>query len=340
MTDNPRFKPGQYMTIGLNNQAKPELGSVRRPMSIVSAPEEGDVFEFYVRFVSHPESDNPLTHLLWNAKTDDRVFLRSKGAGTFTLEDTIGAADKRKKICVAAGTGLAPFLSMVRSVILRDPQAKLDDFVILHGASYPADLGYQEELAALRERGLHYFGTISRPQSAPDWQGDVGRVEDYFKPGRIDQLEERIGLPPGGLLPHSATIYICGLQGTIGETVMRPPAPRLRAGKQEAAPPARGRGKPARRPLLRAIRHHPGGPGRRRRGDGSAAPRIARGARPRLRSEGLHHCRRPQSCRRAVRSPIVTPAKAGVQSPVRIRNLDPAGLRLRTRSIASLVALS
>lgn len=216
-----RFKPGQYMTIGLNNEARPELGSVRRPMSIVSAPEEGDVFEFYVRYVSHPESENPLTHLLWNAKTDDRIFLRPKAAGTFTLEDTVGIADRRKKICVAAGTGLAPFLSMVRSVVLRDPQARLDDFVILHGASYPADLGYSDELDGLRARGLHYFGTVSRPQASPGWQGDTGRVEDYFAPGRLAQLEERIGLAPGGLLPESSTIFICGLQGTIGETVMR-----------------------------------------------------------------------------------------------------------------------
>lgn len=221
VTESPRFKPGQYMTIGLNNEVKVELGSVRRPMSIVSAPEEGDVFEFYVRYVSHPESDNPLTHLLWKTRVDDRIFLRSKAAGTFTLEDTIGTSDPRKKICVAAGTGLAPFLSMVRSKVLRDPQARLDDFVILHGASYPADLGYVDELNALRARGLHYFGTISRPKEAPDWQGDVGRVEDFFAPGRIDQLEAKIGLAPGGLLPQNATIYICGLQGTIGETVMR-----------------------------------------------------------------------------------------------------------------------
>ena len=32
------FFPGQYMTIGMNNEAKPELGSVRRPMSLASAP--------------------------------------------------------------------------------------------------------------------------------------------------------------------------------------------------------------------------------------------------------------------------------------------------------------
>lgn len=221
VTDEPRFKPGQYMTIGLNNEVKPELGSVRRPMSIVSAPEEGDVFEFYIRYVSHPESENPLTHLLWRAKTDDRIFLRTKAAGSFNLEDTIGVADPRKKICVAAGTGLAPFISMVRSRLLRDPEARLDDFVLLHGASYPADLGYVEELEGLRQRGLHYYGTVSRPKEAPDWKGDVGRVEDYFAAGRIAQLEERIGLPPGGLTPKNATIFICGLQGTIGETVMR-----------------------------------------------------------------------------------------------------------------------
>lgn len=221
VTEVPRFKPGQYMTLGLNNEARPELGSVRRPMSIVSAPEEGDVFEFYIRYVSHPESENPLTHLLWKTRADDRIFLRSKAAGNFTLEDTIGTDDRRKKICVAAGTGLAPFLSMVRSVVLRDPEASLDDFVILHGASYPADLGYREELADLVRRGLHYFGTISRPKEAPDWQGDVGRVEDYFAPGRIEALEQKIGLPPGGLLPKNAAVFICGLQGTIGETVMR-----------------------------------------------------------------------------------------------------------------------
>lgn len=221
ISEVPRFKPGQYMTIGLNNTAKPELGSVRRPMSIVSAPEEGDVFEFYVRYVSHPESDNPLTHLLWQTRPDDRIFLRSKAAGTFTLEDTIGAKDGRKKICVAAGTGLAPFLSMARSRLLRDPDASLGDFAILHGASYPDDLGYAEELASLQAHGLHYLPTVSRPQSAPGWQGDKGRVEDFFAPGRIDALEEKIGLPTGGLVPEAATVFICGLQGTIGETVMR-----------------------------------------------------------------------------------------------------------------------
>src|SRR5690242_14051084 len=37
---HPWFTPGQYCVLGLNNAAKPELGSVRRSMSIASAPED------------------------------------------------------------------------------------------------------------------------------------------------------------------------------------------------------------------------------------------------------------------------------------------------------------
>lgn len=220
--DDPKFVPGQYMTLGLNNEENEDLGSVRRPMSIVSAPEEGDVAEFYIRYVSHPESDNPLTHLLWRVHAGDRMYLRAKGVGRFTLEHTLGADDGRLKVMVAAGTGLAPFVSMARSRVMADPEARLSDFVVLHGASYPADLGYREELTYLADaKGLHYFSTVSRPGEAPDWAGDSGRVEDYFLEDRLADLESRLGLGAGGLHPDNAVIYICGLQGTIGQTIMR-----------------------------------------------------------------------------------------------------------------------
>ena len=224
-SDDPILKsfiPGQYVTLGMNNEEKPELDSVRRPMSIVSAPEEGETLEFYIRYVNWPESDNPLTHLIWKAKEGDRMFMRAKAVGRFTLPEAIGDNDPRMKIFVAAGTGMAPFVSMVRSEKLRDPNADLSSFCILHGASYPADLGYREEMEALREsNGLHYFASISRPQSAPEWQGDVGRVEDYFLPDRFVELERRLGFGPGELTSERGVIFICGLQGTIGETIAR-----------------------------------------------------------------------------------------------------------------------
>ncbi len=222
LVGDPIFVPGQYVTLGLNNEERPEHGSVRRPMSIASAPEEGQTLEFYIRYVNHPESDNPLTHLLWPTRTGDRLFMRPKAVGRFTEAHTVGDDDPRRRVCVAAGTGLAPFTSFARSHLLRHPDGRLDGYTILHGASYPDDLGYRDELTDLAtSKGLHYLPTISRPQHAPDWHGDVGRVEDFFLPERLTVLEEQIGLEPGGLVPSRAVIFICGLQGTIGRTILR-----------------------------------------------------------------------------------------------------------------------
>jgi len=219
---DPPFIPGQYVTLGLNNEKAPALGSVRRPMSIASAPEERDTLEFYIRYVNHPESDNPLTHLLWETTVSDRMFLRTKAVGKFTVTDTVGTADTRLRVCVAAGTGLAPFLSFVRSDVRRDPDADLGGYAILHGASYPDDLGYCEELERLAaHHGLIYAKSISRPREVSDWQGDTGRVEDYFEADRLAATERQLGLEPGGLRPDRAVILICGLQGTIGKTITR-----------------------------------------------------------------------------------------------------------------------
>jgi ferredoxin-NADP reductase len=219
--EGPWFVPGQYCVLGANNAEKPELGSVRRSMSIASAPEDGGPIEFYVRFVSKPESENPLTHLLWKLKSGDRMYMRPVAAGVFTVKDTIGLDDKRIRVMVAAGTGSAPFVSMLRSELRRDPNADLSKWVLLHGASYSADLGYRDELMKYVEvNGLKYWGTVSRPKEDPTWTGDTGRVEAFFAGARLDDLESRLGLPKGGFTPANVVIYICGLTGTISGTVI------------------------------------------------------------------------------------------------------------------------
>jgi ferredoxin/flavodoxin---NADP+ reductase len=217
----PWFVPGQYCVLGMNNAEKPELGSVRRSMSIASAPEDGGPIEFYIRWVAKPESENPLTHLLWKIKNGDRCYMTTKAAGVFTVKDTVGVDDPRYRVMVAAGTGSAPFLSMLRSELRKNPNADLSRWVLLHGASYPADLGYRDELAQMVEKHkVRYYGTVSRPKEAPDWRGDVGRVESYFEPARLEQLEQRLGLPPGGFTPKNVVIFICGLTGTISNTII------------------------------------------------------------------------------------------------------------------------
>jgi ferredoxin--NADP+ reductase len=217
----PWFVPGQYCVIGLNNGEKPTLGSVRRSMSIASAPEDAGPIEFYIRWVAKPESDNPLTHLLWRLKDGDRMYMRAVAAGVFTVKDTIGVDDPRIRVLVAAGTGSAPFVSMVRSEVRRNPSADLSKWVLLHGASYPADLGYREELDQLvRHHHLKYWGTVSRPKEAAGWTGDTGRVEAFFEGARLDNLEHRLGLPSGGFTPKNVVIFICGLTGTITGTII------------------------------------------------------------------------------------------------------------------------
>ncbi|MEE8141935.1 MAG: hypothetical protein V3T77_02430 [Planctomycetota bacterium] len=216
------FVPGQYIAIGLNSDEKPATGSVQRPMSIASAPEDPDFVDFYIRYVNHPTSENPLTHLLWKNPAGTRLFMRMNPKGRFTLAATVGEGDSRLKVFVSAGTGLAPFRSMVRSYHNQHPQARLDGFAILHGASYPQDLGYRDELQALAEsHGLCYLSTISRPNEAPEWQGGTGRVEDLFLPEQMEATERALGLGAGGLCAQNAVVYVCGLQGTIGKTFER-----------------------------------------------------------------------------------------------------------------------
>jgi ferredoxin--NADP+ reductase len=219
---HPWFTAGQYCVLGLNNDEKTELGAVRRAMSIASAPEVEGPLEFYIRYVSKPASQNPLTHLLWKLETGARIYLRPAAAGVFTIKDTVGERDPRLRVMVAAGTGAAPFVCMIRSEICRNPLADLSKWALLHGASYPSELGYRHELLALsRTNGLRYFATVSRPSETREWQGDIGRVESFFEPNRVSDLESRLGLAAGGLTPDNAVVFVCGLTGTIGAVLVR-----------------------------------------------------------------------------------------------------------------------
>ena len=214
------FRPGQYCVLGLNNDETPALGPVHRPMSIASAPETQPPIEFYIRRVARPRSPNPLTPLLWKLGAGDRIHLRVAAAGAFTLADTIGAADTRLRVMVAAGTGIAPYISMIRSEVSRNPGVDLAKWVVLHGVSYPADFGYRGELLALCSTNhLKYWGTVSR--ATPAWSGDCGRVESFFDADRLPALESRLGLPRHGFNPANVVVFVCGLTGTIRETVTR-----------------------------------------------------------------------------------------------------------------------
>lgn len=216
----PDFEPGQYVSLGLNDPADPIDGGVIRPYSIASPPEQKDHLEFYIRYVTHPQSPAPMTHLLWRLKPGDRLHLGRRIIGDFTMGRTLGPDDPRLKVFVAAGTGLAPFASILLSIVRQG--LSVDKFAVLHGASIPQDLGYQEDLMALfRDAPQRYTPTISRPKLAPDWPGEKGRVETFFDDEKLSVIEGRLDLGEGELTPDNAVIFICGLYGTIKNTLAR-----------------------------------------------------------------------------------------------------------------------
>jgi ferredoxin--NADP+ reductase len=208
----PWFVPGQYVTLG--------EGEVQRAYSIASEPGERRWLEFYIRYARNPETETPFTHVLWPLPVGSRLHVGSKIVGRFTLERTVGASDTRWKLFVAAGTGIAPFVSMVRHARRSGDKDALSRMALLHGVSHPHELAYREELEGATADGLRYLPTVSRPREHAEWTGLTGRVESLFEDGGRAKLEGALqsGEP---LHPDNAVVYVCGFQGTIAESVRR-----------------------------------------------------------------------------------------------------------------------
>ena len=114
------FEPGQYGVLGLPGSAPrapmsgkedaPPAGDklVRRAYSIASSSKAGEYLEFYIKLVRTGE----LTPRLFSLKVGDSVWLGPKPAGHFTL-DTV--PPDKDLVMVATGTGLAPYVSMIRT---------------------------------------------------------------------------------------------------------------------------------------------------------------------------------------------------------------------------------
>jgi len=167
------FQPGQYVTLA----APDEQGRVvKRAYSVVSAPHEPLV----ELVVEHVEA-GALTPLLWRLREGDAVWIRQRVAGHFLLD-----AERTRHVMACTVTGIAPFLSMIRAhAAAADAGEAVPDhrFLVVHGASHAVEHGpYRAELAALAEREwLAAVSTVSRPWTAPDWTGEVGRVEDVLR---------------------------------------------------------------------------------------------------------------------------------------------------------------
>jgi ferredoxin--NADP+ reductase len=177
---------------------------VRRAYSIASESRADEFVEFYLTLVMSGE----LTPRLFNLKLRDRLYVGPKAVGVFTLAKAPG----KHILMIGTGTGLAPYMSMMRSELECNGSRQ---FVIVHGARYSWDLGYRTELTGLARHcgNFHYMPVITRPQEDVTWRGRSGYLQNVVASGAIEQ---ETGLE---LTPENFDIYLCGNPGMI-ETVI------------------------------------------------------------------------------------------------------------------------
>ena len=116
-------------------------------------------------------------------------------------------------IWFGTGTGLAPYMSMLRTML---PDGGDRRVAVLLGARHSWDLGYQSELVTMDRLSpaFSYFSIISRPAEEPvPWGGPAGYVQDLWQG---DHLERVWGARPE---PDATRVFLCGNPSMIEEMV-------------------------------------------------------------------------------------------------------------------------
>ena len=183
-----RFEAGQFVRIGL------DLGGERiaRPFSFVNAPDD-PVMEFYCVIV--PEG--PLSPALARLKTGELLHVADNPAGWLILSEVPPAEELW---LVATGTGIAPFLSMLRTA---SPWQRYRRVILVHGVRRASELVYGpliEQLMRSHAGQLSCVRFTSREKAPGALEG---RVPAAVADGRL----ESAGAP---ISPERSQFMLCG----------------------------------------------------------------------------------------------------------------------------------
>ena len=203
-TRNPafRFRSGEFTMIGIPIDGKPLV----RAYSVASA-HYADELEFF----SIKVPDGPLTSRLQHLKEGDPVLVSVKPTGTLVLDNL--AAGKHLYL-LGTGTGLAPFLSLVK-----DPETyeRFEKVIVVHGVRFVKDLAYSDFFAETLPSD-EFIGELARDQLI--YYPTVTR-EPFRHQGRITALMENgklfsdIGLPPMSV--DNDRFMLCGSPQMIAD---------------------------------------------------------------------------------------------------------------------------
>jgi ferredoxin--NADP+ reductase len=179
-----RFKTGEFIMLGLND---PDSGKpIMRAYSIVSTK-----YDDYLEFYSIKVPNGPLTSKLQNIKIGDEILLSKKPTGSLVIDY---AYQKKNLVLLSTGTGIAPFVSMVR-----DPETydKYENVYLFHTVRQQRELAHKVGLVRLQSEmfpNLEYIDTVTE--------------EDYVRPGRFwHYIEDYL---PGGFDKERDAVMVCG----------------------------------------------------------------------------------------------------------------------------------
>lgn len=190
-----QFENGQFVLIGLMVDGKPLM----RAYSFVNTNTDAEL-----EFLSIKVPDGALTSRLCQVKVGDELLVAKAPKGTLVTTDLIPGD---RLLLLATGTGLAPFVS-----ILRDPSIfdHFKEIVLVHGVRRISELAYREELEQLAAMTrFAYYPTVTREPFMHQ-----GRIPEQIHSG---QLFRDLGMPP--LTVASDRVMICGNKAMLTDTV-------------------------------------------------------------------------------------------------------------------------
>ena len=186
-----RFTPGHYARLGLE---RADGAVVWRPFSVASAAWD-ERLEFFAVLVEGGE----FSGLLASIREGDRILVEKASYGFMTVDQF---APGRDLWMIASGTGLGPYLS-----ILRDPRnwQDFERLIVVHSVRRCPDLAYRDAIEAMPDgealadarAKLRYVPVVTReacdgalPARIPELVAD-GRLEDAAGV-RFDPVHSRI----------------------------------------------------------------------------------------------------------------------------------------------------
>ena len=191
------FEAGQFAKLALAVDAE----MVARPYSFVNAPKERP-YEFY--YVTLP--DGPLTQRLCRLESGDALWLAPRPSGFLVLSEV---PDVANLWLVATGTGIGPFLSILKT---ETPWQRFRQVVLVHAVRHADELTYRETIDALLARHgerMRMVSFVSRENKAGALHG---RVPAAIEDGR---LEAAAGVPLSAAESH---VMICGNPEMVTDT--------------------------------------------------------------------------------------------------------------------------